>query len=762
MASKAQAVLECKEVVKNDLAANVLVDKYFLFDGHEYHETKPQQMWRRFAKAISAVEPVNREAWEAEFYDLCEDFKFVPGGRIMYALGNPYANATLKNCYVIGILDDSIKGIFDCAWKMAETYKAGGGCGTDLSPLRPKGSILRNAAKIASGATTFMDFYSHITGMIGQNGRIGALLLCIDVKHPDVIDFIKIKGGSDLNKIRYANVSVKIHDDFMRRVKANDDFDLEWGGKVYATIKAKALWDLIIDNAWRRAEPGLLFWDTTLREYPAAGYPKFCPIATNPCGELALSDGDSCDLGSINLGKFVVNSFKDGCYFDYDALRRYVKKAVRFLDNIITLEKCPLPFQQEANDTGRRLGLGFMGLADVFMRMKMRFDSPEAMAICEKICQEFAWSAYDASCDLAEEKGPFPAFDLETHFKSAYIKRLPERIQARIKKSGIRNVGVMAIAPTGSLSCVAECSSGLESAFRIHYIRKTNLGTAKEVTEHDVWHPAAKEYADTFGVLATELPDYFQGSDEIDPVVRVKMQGVIQRYIDQSISNTVNLPKDCTREQIGELYMLAWEQGLKGITVYRDGSREGVLVTKNSEERATEVVTHYAPKRPENLKAKVHVIKPNGKAYTVFVGFLGDKVYEVFAVDNKLAGISDGMEGHIVKTKSSDGEKVYNFVSGAITVSHLNRYEDSDASTVTRLISTALRHGTPLPFVIDQISKSKDTIGSFSRAIAKALSKYMKKEEVDGKFKCPKCQSKDIKFEGCCKTCLACGWSLCS
>ena len=759
--TKEEAIKRCKSITKDDLAAKVLVDKYFLYDGKEYLESTPAQMFDRLSLAISKAETHDKqEFWQHQFREALDDFKFVPAGRVLYGLGHPFVNITLKNCYVIGIREDSIKGIFQTAYEMAETYKAGGGCGIDISPLRPKGSPVKNAARESSGAVSFMDLFSRVTGTIGQKARIGALMICIDVSHPDIEDFIKIKGGDNLDLVRYANVSVKITDEFMNAVVSDKNFDLRWGGKVYKTIKAKQLWDELIHYAWKRAEPGLLFWDAVCREVPAHHYPGFKTIATNPCGEAVLSDGDSCNLGSMNLGKYVLRQF-DSPEFDYKSFEQDVRIGTRFLDNIISLEKCPMPFQQKANDDGRRLGLGVMGYADMFLKMNTKYDSDKAMALTDKVMNTFMNASYDESCDLAIEKGPFPVFDVDTHFKSKFINRLPENIQNKIRKTGIRNIAVHAIAPTGSLSCIAQCSSSIEPVFMMKHIRKTNLGTAKKVEEHVVLHSVAKEYQEQIG---GELPEYFVSAHQINPESRIKLQAHINKFIDQSISNTVNCPNDITEDKIGQYYMEAWKSGCKGITVYREGSREGVLVAIDQKKESTVIQRHGAPKRPKKLEAKVHVVKPNGKTYTVFVGLLDGRPYEVFALDHELAGLPDNTTGFIVREKDDNGDSdnVYHFEKGALRVNMLNRYEDQDASLVTRLMSTALRHGVPLEFISDQIIKSKVPITSLAKALGRAVAYYINPEEAKASFKCPECGSSDLKISGTCHTCNQCGWSKCS
>lgn len=757
--NKDQAYNLCLKAVKNELAAKVLVDKYLLSDLNRcYVETTPYDMWSRLSRAIVLAEkPERRKELFSEFNNLLYDFKFVPAGRILYGLGNPYVRTTLKSCYVIAIEDDSIEGIFTTSHHMAETYKYGGGCGTDISPLRPRGSPVKNAARESTGAVSFMGFFSHVTGMIGQKARIGALMITIDVSHPDIEEFISIKGSDNLDLIRYANISVKITDEFMQAVKNNHDFDLRWGGRIYKTVKARELWNKITHNAWKRAEPGILFWDHVCDELPAHGYKGFECVSCNPCSEVSLSHGDSCNLGSMNLGKYVRSAYLHP-YFDFDEFDGDTRLAVRFLDNIISLEKAPLEFQQWANDNGRRLGLGMMGVADAFLKMNIRYDSPEAIELADKIAERFMIASYDASCDLAIEKGSFPVFCADTHLSNAFIKRLPDFILNKIAKTGIRNIAVNAIAPTGSLGCIAQCSTSIEPVFMMEHIRRTNLGTAKKVEEHHVVHSIAQEYMELMNT--DKLPDHFVSAHQINPETRIKLQGTIQKYIDQSISSTTNLPKETTEEQIGDYYMEAWRQGCKGLTVYRDGVREGVLVSTNKV-NSDEIQISNAPKRPDVLDAEVHVIKPNGKSYAVFVGLLNGRVYEVFAIDHKQAAVSDGMKGKIFKERR-DKESIYNFESGAMLIRQLNRYEETDASLITRIMSTALRHGTPLEVIVDQISKSQIPMASFARACARALSRYIRQEEVKGKLSCPECESKEIKLEGTCYTCLDCGYSRCS
>jgi len=753
-----QAIQKCTDKLNDPLAAKILVEKYLLYDQERKMslESSPEQMWDRLSIEAAKIEN-DAKKWTKDYRNLLDDWKFVPGGRILYGLGNPFSKITLKNCYVIGIQEDSIKGIFDAGYQMAETYKYGGGCGIDISTIRPKGYPIHNAARESTGSVSFMDFFSHITGMIGQKARMGALLICIDDHHPDIEDFISIKGGDDLNLIRFANISVKMTDKFMKAVEKNEEYPLIWNGEINRTINARELWNKLIHYSWKRAEPGILFWDAIMREVPANQYKSLKCIATNPCGEVPSSHGDSCNLGSMNLSKYVINPYENDAKFDYDNFKNDVCTAVRFLDAIITLERSPLPFQQKINDAGRKLGLGVMGYADTLIKLKIKYGSEQSMQFTEQLFKEFMNNSYHASCNLAEEKGPFPLFNAKKHLRSPFIKRLSPELIKRIKKVGLRNVCLNSIAPTGSISNIARCSSGIEPIFMIKYKRKTNLGTAKKTEEYTVHHPTAKEWLNQN--KGKELPDYFISAHQTDPLARIKLQGIMQKYIDLSISNTVNLPKTATEEEISKLLQMAWSEGCKGITIYRDESREGVLVKDDQ----NEIKRHHSPKRPITLPAKVHIIQPNGHAFTIFLGFLHGKIYEVFALDYDEAGLTEGQSGEIIKVSKSNETPCssYNYHKGALVVHNLNRYEHQEASMTTRLISTSLRHGVPIEFIVDQILKSKAPMNSFARAIARALSAYIDKEEAKTTMKCEKCKSKNLKIEGTCWTCNDCGQSKC-
>lgn len=605
-------------------------------------------------------------------------------------------------------------------------------------------------------------------GLYVSNSRIGALMLTIPINHPDIEEFIDVKSRGDLDKIRYANISVRLTDEFMQAVKDDTEFKLEFSTPyetIERSVNARELWDKLVASAHKSAEPGCLFWDTIKRESPADQYADlgFETISTNPCSEVGLSDGDSCVLGAISLDKFVLDPFSEKTTIDELNLRETIRLAVRFLDNIVTLDTPPLQKQIEAKRKGRRIGLGIMGLGDMLVKLRIKFDSEEAQDIISKVFNIIRNETYNYSTELAKEKGSFPVFEAERTLRSPFVQRLPNEIKHEIANHGLRNISLLSIAPTGSIAILAQTTSGVEPIFALKYERKVNMGRKKDVKKFTVYHHTVREYKDKFDVNDGQLPDFFVAAHQIDSHYRVKLQGLINRYIDHSISSTVNLPADATIDDIRQIYMQAYESGCKGITVYREGSREGVLTTDNAfRQKADTIIRYDAPKRPKLLPAIAHLAKSNGHTYVVFLGFLGENIYEVFAVNHKLVGIIDEMQGSINKWCDPKGHKFYEFESGPLLIRKINIHEDNEASTMTRLISTALRHGTPLEFVIDQIAKSNGSVASFGKSIARVLALYVNKEESKLKFKCRECKSTNVEWSGFCYVCKDCSMSLCS
>ncbi len=561
--------LDCRDYYgDNDLAADVLRSKYLA-----PNEKGPMHMWNRIARALASVEK-DHEYWYNKFLGLLFDFKFVPGGRVMHGAGREDAKRrpTLSNCYVIPIEEDSLEGIYRCISESAMVYRTGGGVGTDLSMLRPEGAPVNATIDHSPGATAFMNLFSESTNTVSQAGRRGALMLTMRVDHPDVEKFITIKNDPRKVKVQYANVSVLITHEFMQAVINDTDFDLRWGGKSYRKVKAKELWFKIIKNAHASAEPGIIFWDT-MKDYHNVEYAN--PLtSTNPCGEQPLASYTACNLGNINLSKFVDEEGR----FDYDQLAEVTRVATRFMDNIIdyNMDNHALEKIKNAVASDRRIGLGITGLADALVMMKIKYDSQAALDATERIMRVIRDEAYRTSVQIAKEKGAFPLFQWDGYAKSKFVQALPEDIQEDIKKHGIRNSTVLTVPPVGTGSIVAQTSSGIEPIFCTSYRRRVKNHDGDTFSEYKVYHPLVKRM---FGD-DEKLPPYVVTAHDIDPYFRVKMQGVIQKYVDSSISSTVNLAEDVSIETVADIYMTAYKAGLKGITVYREGSREGILQTE--------------------------------------------------------------------------------------------------------------------------------------------------------------------------------------
>ena len=556
----------------DDLGKEVLQNKYLA-----PWEKNPYDMWKRIAKAMANVEK-DVDLWYKRFFTLLEDFRFVPGGRIMHGAGREDITTTLNNCYVVAIKKDSIKSIYDTIQDEAITYKFGGGCGHDLSILRPSGSEIGGTGGESCGPTGFMNLFSENTNTIAQHGRRGANMQTIRIDHPDVKKFINIKNGN-IDMVKYSNISVLLTHEFMKAVDEESEFNLTFDGEVYETVPAKDLWNQIVDSAHASAEPGIIFWDTMKDHHNA----EYCSplVSTNPCGEQPLPDGGCCNLGSINLSRFI----DENQNFMMDAFKETVSVATRFMDNVVeyNIDRHALEAQKQNAINDRRVGIGLLGLGDMFIRMGISYDSEKALEVADEICKAMRDTAYETSVEIGKEKGSFPNFDWEGFSKSKFIKKLSPELQDKIKENGIRNSTLLTVPPTGSGAIVARVTSGVEPMFQTSYFRrvKQNEGYGNTFKEFKVYHPSIKEL---FGG-DSDLPDYVITAHDIDPYFRVKMQGVIQKYIDTSISSTVNLKAETDKETVGDIYMTAYKAGLKGITVYRESSREGILITEDQKEK---------------------------------------------------------------------------------------------------------------------------------------------------------------------------------
>lgn len=577
----------------DEFRASVFYYRYALRDRDGTRlETRPQQMWLRIAREIASVETDRGKRREAEsrFKDILWDFRFIPGGRIMFGAGS-LVNATLSNCYVLPV-DDSIESIMETAKMAALTYSRGGGVGIDLSPLRPNGAYISNTGLTSSGSVSFGELYSFVTGLIGQGGRRGALMLTIDCTHPDVLDFIRVKS-SDVSKINYANMSVKVTDLFMNRAIEGGDIQLVYDrphyiekyGKPYTvSVNASMILDELAGCAWRIGDPAPLFWDTIVNYSTTLYLPElygdeYRLIATNPCGEIPLEAYNNCTLSNINLSVHVKHQFTSSASIDFDKLKETVRYGVRFLDNVVTynLDRHPLKEQSIHSFNTRRIGLGVTGLADMLVKLNIRYDSGEALDCINQVFKAIRDTAYETSVMLAKEKGKAPYVDSVRHVKQPFIERMSDDIRRDIREYGIRNIALLTIPPVGTGSALAGVSSGIEPFYAFKQRRRVRGMHKQEFTPRYV---TVDEYRDRFGV---ELPSFFVSAYEIDPYRRVDIQATAQYYIDQSISSTVNLPSSVTPMQIRELFIYAWRQGCKGITIYRDKSRSEQILSKDSD-----------------------------------------------------------------------------------------------------------------------------------------------------------------------------------
>lgn len=642
----------------------VFMDRYSLKDEEgRPTEATPLDMWKRVARGIAEVEkPEVRKTWERRFVDVMKDFKFVPGGRILSGAGTGY-QVTYFNCFVIPSPKDSREGILDSLKQLVEIQSRSGGVGLNLSSLRPRGARVKKVNGTSSGPVTWAGLFSYATHDVVQQGgtRRGATMLMLWDWHPDVEEFITVK--QDLSKINGANLSVCISDSFMDAVKKDGDWDLvypdlndpmydeKWDGdinawkkmggrvKVHKTIKARELWNLICEAAWRSAEPGLHFLERSNKRSNTWYFENL--LATNPCGEQPLGAWAVCNLGAMNLAAYVKNG-----EFDYDSFGKDTQIAMRFLDNVIDQTYYFFQQNEQVAKEIRRTGLGIMGIADALIKMKIRYGSDESLPVIKKIFQTLRDNAYEASSDIAKEKGAFPKFDAKKYLKGYHIKALPKKLRDKIEKQGIRNAVLLTIAPTGTTSLLAGVSSGIEPVYEFTFIRRDRTG------EHMMYHPLFEEWKKE-NPSGTK-PEYFASANDLTPLEHARVQAVAQEYIDSSISKTVNAPNSHTVEDVKTLYMLAYEMGLKGVTYMRDGSRMGVLsrVEEKKEEKKEEVpvasqmsLTPVKP-RPQVVEGVTYFTdSPTGKSYVTVNHNDEKEPFEVFITNGKSASLAGLLSG---------------------------------------------------------------------------------------------------------------------
>lgn len=821
----------------DDLAARVWVNKYALKDseGNIYEKT-PADMHRRIASEIARIEQRYANPMsEDEVFEAIKDFKYiVPQGSPMAGIGNPYQIASLSNCFVIGNEgdSDSYGGIMKIDQEQVQLMKRRGGVGHDLSHIRPKGSPVKNSALTSTGIVPFMERYSNSTREVAQDGRRGALMLSVSINHPDSEDFIDAK--MEQGKVTGANVSVRIDDTFMQAVKDGKKYVQKYpifseNPKYSKEIEAENLWKKIVHNAWRSAEPGILFWDTIINEsvpdcYADLGYRT---VSTNPCGEIPLCPYDSCRLLAINLFSYVEEPFTKKAFFNFELFKKHIAIAQRIMDDIIDLElekvdaiieKIDADPQnaeikavernlwkniQRKAEEGRRTGIGITAEGDMLAALGIKYGSPEGIDFSVEIHKTVALEAYRASVYAAKERGAFKIFDSEREKENPFILRLKdadEKLYYDMLEYGRRNIALLTIAPTGTTSLMTQTTSGIEPVFLPVYKRRRKVNpNDKNVRvdfvdevgdsweEYVVFHHRFKQWMETNGIatdknysqeelnkIVKKSPYYKATSNDVDWLSKVRMQGAVQKWVDHSISVTINLPNDVSEELVGKLYLEAWQAGCKGVTVYRDGSRSGVLISNDEKkEEEGETLTPFPTKRPETLEADVVRFQNSKDKWIAFIGLIDGKPYEIFT---GFADDEDGIliprwvnDGLIIKNRNEDGSSRYDFQyknkrGYKTTIEGLSHKFNPEYWNYAKLISSTLRHGMPIEKVVDLINSlqlDSESINTWKNGVARALKRYVADGTEAKKQKCENCNSTSLIYQEGCLTCKDCGSSKC-
>jgi ribonucleoside-diphosphate reductase alpha chain len=772
----------------DDLAASVFISKYAITDDEgNYLEGTPEEMHMRMAKEYARIEEKmggENKLSQEEIFNLFKDWTIIPGGSVMNGLGNPNYIGSLSNCFVAPPPQDSYSSIMKNREILVQLMKRRGGVGIDISNLRPKQALVNYAAKTTSGAVSFMTSFDTVTKVIGQNGRRGALMISIDINHPDVPEFIDIK--TDLEKVTSANISVRVSDEFMRAVENDEDYILRFpcdlkidlekdvienlkyneltilknysentnDFKYVKKVRAKELFDRLCENNWNYAEPGILYWDRIANYNLLSEDKEFEYAGVNPCAEEPLPAGGSCLLGSLNLSEFV----KDG-KFDFSDFKKAVEVAVIALNDVLDegLPLHPLQIQRDSVSKYRQIGLGIFGYADMLIKLKMRYGTLLANDFTEEVGSTLITSAIETSAKLAKERGAYDAYTPEVMNSEFFKRHIDENsdVYNLVKTYGLRNSQLLTIAPTGTLSTMLNVSGGAEPIFAKSYTRTTKSLHDKDVT-YTVYPKVIQEYLETSGKTIETCDDYIVSSENITPEERVKVQGVWQKYIDASISSTVNLPKETTVDDVRTIYMNAWKNKLKGVTVFRAGcARIAILQdTKTVNKEPIDKKRGYV-KRPKEITADYHQVKIKGETFIVLVGFVNDKPYEIFAYRPNVAAKIPNHQGKIIKVKKNH----YSFKSDLIEIPNLQLITDNvEEKAATLYTSMLLRHNTNIKYVIKTAKKVNDNISSFSSAMCRILSKYMPSEDTGDK--CPDCGGNIVRENGCLH-CDSCGWSKC-
>ena len=819
----------------DELAARVWVNKYALKDstGNIYEGT-PEAMHHRLAREIARIEQrYPNPLSEQEVFNLICNFKYIiPQGSPMTGIGNPYQIASLSNCFVIGHDGpaDSYGGIFKLDQEQVQLMKRRGGVGHDLSYIRPQGSPVKNSALTSTGLVPFMERFSNSTREVAQDGRRGALMLSVSIRHPDAADFIDAK--LEQGKVTGANVSVRIDDAFLQAVEAGIPYVQQYpitgiNPIVQKQIDAATLWKKIVHNAWQSAEPGILFWDTILRESLPDCYADFGfqTVSTNPCGEIPLCPYDSCRLLALNLFGYVDQPFTPQASFNWELFKQHARAAQRIMDDMIDLEleKIDLILQKILTDpeadelkrtelelwekvrtkavNGRRTGIGITAEGDMLAALGLRYGSTEGCEFAVSVHRALALEVYRASVHMAKERGAFPLFNAEREQNNPFVLRLAAadpKLYYEMSEHGRRNIALLTIAPTGTTSLMSQTSSGIEPVFMPVYKRRRKVnpndrdvrvdfvdGMGDSWEEFVVFHHrfkqwmAVKGYDLTKNYTQSELdelvavsPYYKATANDIDYFKKVEMQGQIQQWVDHSISVTINMPADVAEELVGQLYLAAWKAGCKGVTVYRDGCRSGILVANTEAQPADNTAPGRLTKRPVLLEAEIVRFHNSKDKWIAFIGLLDGKPYEIFT---GLADDEDGIlipnwvdSGHILKNREADGSSRYDFHyqnrHGHRTIIEGLSYKfNPEYWNYAKLISGTLRHGMPIEKVVDLISSLQldEAINTWKNGVARALKKYVPDGTKTTKQQCQNCRSVNLHYQEGCLTCRDCGSSKC-
>ena len=826
----------------DELAARVWVNKYAVKDSFgNIFEKSPEDMHWRIANEVARIEAKYKNGLNAQqLYELLDHFKYiVPQGSPMTGIGNDFQVASLSNCFVIGIdgAADSYGGIIRIDEEQVQLMKRRGGVGHDLSHIRPKGSPVKNSALTSTGLVPFMERYSNSTREVAQDGRRGALMLSVSIKHPDSEAFIDAKMTE--GKVTGANVSVKLDDAFMQAAvngtPYKQQYPVDSDQPVFTKdIDASALWKKIVHNAWKSAEPGVLFWDTIIREsvpdcYADLGYRT---VSTNPCGEIPLCPYDSCRLLAINLYSYVVNPYTKEAYFDFDLFKKHVALAQRIMDDIIDLELEKIekiiakidsdPESEEVKEAekhlwekiykksgqGRRTGVGITAEGDMLAAMGLRYGTEEATEFSEQVHKTIALEAYRSSVNMAKGRGAFAIYDSEREKNNPFINRLKEadpELYEEMKKYGRRNIACLTIAPTGTTSLMTQTTSGIEPVFMPVYKRRRKVNpndpqthvdfvdeTGDAFEEYIVFHhkfvewmtvngydPTKRYTQEEIDKLVEKSPYYKATSNDVDWLMKVKMQGRIQKWVDHSISVTINLPNDVDEALVNRLYVEAWRSGCKGCTVYRDGSRSGVLLStqKDKKDKKEELPPCKPPTvvevRPKVLEAEVVRFQNNKEKWVAFVGLLDGHPYEIFTgLQDDEEGISlpkSVTTGRIIKNIDEEGNKRYDFQfenkrGYKTTIEGLSEKFNKEYWNYAKLISGVLRWRMPIDRVIklvDSLQLDSENINTWKNGVERALKKYVTDGTSAEGQKCPNCGNETLVYQEGCLICKTCGTSRC-